>query len=172
MNNIELTFEEFNIPLLSEDELTSYQKEFPNILWKRNNHLKPNVLINEYSKTITIHDEDDTNINSVDLFFHPNNHDELSSLMNDLLAQINKLRSQSLDVIENLINERTRRLGQIRFIDGISIGEEVKSIVGEIRYLEKCAIAIRYQIVEKEIKVQDLEYISAELLSMEMASIL
>lgn len=172
MHDIELAFAEFGIPLLSEAELLSYQKNFPNILWKRNNYTKPNILINEYSKTITIHDEDDRNINSKDLFFHQNNHDELKTMLSDLLSQISKMRIHGLEVLENLIDERSRQLGQIRFIDNIAISNEVKIIVTEMKYLEKSAIAIRYQIVEKEIKVKDLEYISAELLSMEMDSIL
>ncbi|XBW35449.1 hypothetical protein QEN19_001019 [Hanseniaspora menglaensis] len=172
MSDIALTFKEFSIPLLSEEELTKYQKDFPNLLWRRNNYKKPNILINEFSRTITFHDSDDTVLNTQDLFFHQNNHKEINTLVSDLIKQISKLKLHGLEVIEKLMSERSNELGSIRFIDGVSIGDEVRNIVAEMRYLEKSAIAIRYKIVQTEIKIKDLEYVSAELLAMEMSSVL
>ena len=162
LSDLRTVFNEFGMHIIPEDELAYYQSDISNVLWKLRNYKHPDILVNEFSRTITLHD---TSNMSTDIFFYSGDQQKL----NEKIAHI---QTQHIGVIQLLIKERQDRLAEIRFADAVSISDEVNALYSEVQNLNKYLTAYQYKTVEKEIEVKDLEYISAELLAMEMNSIL
>ncbi|KKA03013.1 hypothetical protein D499_0D00620 [Hanseniaspora uvarum DSM 2768] len=169
LSNLQTVFTEFGINLIPEDKLGFFQKDFANIFWKLRNYKQPDILVNEFSRTITLHD---TSNLSTDIFYHSGDQRKLNDKIALTNREISHMQTQNIGVIQLLIKERQDRLAEIRFANAVSISAEVNAIYSEVQILNKYLTAFQYHIIEKEIQVKDLEYISAELLSMEMNSIL
>ena len=169
LSDLQTVFTEFDMHVIPEEKLAFYQADLSNKFWKLRNYKQPAILVNEFSRTITLHD---TSNYSADIFFHSGDQRKLNEMIALKNKEISHIQTQHVGVIQLLVKERQDRLAEIRFMDGVSISSQVNSLYNEIQNLNKYLTAFQYQIVEKEIEVKDLEYISAELLAMEMNSIL
>ncbi|SGZ41138.1 uncharacterized protein HGUI_03338 [Hanseniaspora guilliermondii] len=167
--DLRTVFNEFGMQIISDNKLAFYQSNIPNVLWKLRNYKHPDILVNEFSRTITLHDV--SNI-STDIFFHSGDQQKLNEKIALKNREISHIQTQHIGVIQLLIKERQDRLAEIRFADAVSISGEVNALYNEVQNLNKYLTAYQYKILEKEIEVKDLEYISAELLAMEINSIL
>ncbi|CAI8505764.1 unnamed protein product [Hanseniaspora opuntiae] len=169
LSDLRTVFNEFGMHIIPEDKLTYYQSDISNVLWKLRNYKHPDILVNEFSRTITLHD---TSNMSTDIFFYSGDQQKLNEKIALKNREISHIQTQHIGVIQLLIKERQDRLAEIRFADAVSISDEVNALYSEVQNLNKYLTAYQYKTVEKEIEVKDLEYISAELLAMEMNSIL
>lgn len=169
LSDLRTVFNEFGMQILSDSILTYYQSNISNILWKLRNYKHPDILVNEFSRTLTLHE---TSNMSTDIFFYSGDQHNLNEKIASKNKEIGQIQTQQIGVIQLLIKERQDRLAEIRFADAVSISDEVNALYNEVQSLSKYLTAYQYKVVEKEIEVKDLEYISAELLAMEMNSIL